>query len=326
MSAEDEAVIEVDLDQELEEPAQVESGSKRLRSILPDVVVSVGMDDEKQEFDCYSVILCFASPYFDAMLSSPMQESSSKRISFPDKDPKEWREVYKFMDPMELRDAKVDDSNVKRLLPWFHLFQMTRLIQECDQWLKTKVPTVFKSTKDITAKRKDMDESFATLVISHMYNLPGAMMNSRCAIRGVLDDACELLSVDDIQKMIDVTLGISEDDDDYAFVTRIMNWLKANLPDSVEKPSEDNKESLLKMPLFSHLVHAELKSKIQKKQMDSFVQTLPEKIYHAFPGGRSTRPYRADDFARHKLKRVIYNERSKLRGISEIPAEWNNPI
>eukprot|EP00956_Cyclotella_meneghiniana_P010001 scaffold13803_cov51-Cyclotella_meneghiniana.AAC.4 len=61
--------------------------SKTITSHPPDVTVVVGSEDNKQEFQCYGVILAAASPVLDAMLSSGMAESENKRIEFPDKDP-----------------------------------------------------------------------------------------------------------------------------------------------------------------------------------------------------------------------------------------------
>ena len=58
-----------------------------IRSQAPDVTVSVGSGESKQEFKCYKVILSFASEYLDAMLSSGMKEGEMGVIEFPDKDP-----------------------------------------------------------------------------------------------------------------------------------------------------------------------------------------------------------------------------------------------
>lgn len=58
----------------------------------PDVEVIVG----NSLFRHHSLILCYASEYFDCMLSSGMQEAQTKRIEFRDKHPDEWRVVYKF--------------------------------------------------------------------------------------------------------------------------------------------------------------------------------------------------------------------------------------
>ena len=55
--------------------------TKKLRSERPDIVVAVGSGEAMQEFKCYSTVLCLASEYFDAMLSSSMQESMASKYS-----------------------------------------------------------------------------------------------------------------------------------------------------------------------------------------------------------------------------------------------------
>ena len=68
--------------------------TKGIRSQAPDVTVSVGSGESKQEFKCYKVVLSFASSYLDAMLSSSMKEGEIGHIDFPDKDPEEWKLFY----------------------------------------------------------------------------------------------------------------------------------------------------------------------------------------------------------------------------------------
>lgn len=64
---------------------------KKLRSQKPDIIVSVGSGDNKQEFECYRFILCYGCDYFDTMLSHSLCETETSRIEFPDKDPEDWK-------------------------------------------------------------------------------------------------------------------------------------------------------------------------------------------------------------------------------------------
>ena len=86
------------------------SPCKRLKYQPPDVVVTIGSGDTKREFECYAVVLCFASIVFDTMLSVKMKERATHRIAFPDKDPKEWELFYSFIDPSTCRKAKIGKS------------------------------------------------------------------------------------------------------------------------------------------------------------------------------------------------------------------------
>ena len=111
---------------------------KRLRSHDPDMIVSVGSGDDKQEFECYKLILCYASEYFDVMLSHKMKETNTSRIEFPDKDPAEWKEFYKFIDPDTIATAKVTHDNALMLVPWFQEFQKFKLLKQCDEMIGQK--------------------------------------------------------------------------------------------------------------------------------------------------------------------------------------------
>lgn len=112
---------------------------KTIRSAPPDVIVSVGSGDSVQEFECYRVVLSWASEYFDALLSSGMKEDKLGRIEFPDKDPEEFKLFYEFIKPSKIAevkyDANIDMGNVFKLLPWFHQFEMGNHVEECDRIL-----------------------------------------------------------------------------------------------------------------------------------------------------------------------------------------------
>ncbi len=62
------------------------SAPKNLKSHVPDVTVSVGSGDEKQQFQCYKVLLCLASYYFDVMFSTDVSENATSHVEFPAKD------------------------------------------------------------------------------------------------------------------------------------------------------------------------------------------------------------------------------------------------
>ena len=113
-----------------------------VRSQAPDVTVSVGSGDTKQEFKCYKVILSFASDYLDAMLSSSMKEGEMGVIDFPDKDPEEWKLFYDFISPQNIGKpnhiAEINNENVTVLLPWFHELSIDAYVNECDVFLSQK--------------------------------------------------------------------------------------------------------------------------------------------------------------------------------------------
>ena len=294
-------------------------GGKRLRSLSPDVIVAVGKGSNLQEFECYSVVLCFASSYFDSMLSSGMRESSTKRITFPDKKPEEWKEVYKFMDTRTLRDAKLTKDNVKRLLPWFSLFEMTGLLQECDNMMKSRVPKTFQGT-DPAEKGEKVDKAFEMFDLSHKYGLLKCLTASRQAILLILEEAQEHISVWGVEQIVKVVASSPNPRED-EYLRKLDDWLQEALPEGVTLPHD--RQTMLQMPHFPYLLHTGLRYKNQKNQISEFIQTLPDRCFRVFPGSKSTRPYNVDDFARRKMRKIIWTERATFTGIVDIPADWN---
>jgi hypothetical protein len=118
------------------------SSTKKIRSQPPDVIVAVGSGEDMQEFECYKVVLSFASQYFDAMLSADMSEKTNSRIEFPDKNPDEWEIFYKCIDPgtPNVNDV-INKANVRTLVPWFHHFDMKDHLIVCDKIL-TKLENI----------------------------------------------------------------------------------------------------------------------------------------------------------------------------------------
>ena len=110
---------------------------KKLCSQDYDVIITVGSGEVRQEFECYKVILCYASDVFDNMFCHSMRERNTSRIELPDKDPKEWKIFYKFIDPTSARSAKITKSNALSLVPWFHEYHLISLLHECDAMISS---------------------------------------------------------------------------------------------------------------------------------------------------------------------------------------------
>jgi hypothetical protein len=126
----------------------------------PDLTVVVG----GETFLHYSVMLCLASEYFDKMLSSGTRESHTMRIEFPDGDPEEWVRFCRYLKPRSLFTAStfaVNEEDAKTLFPWFHLFGMTTLLQECDERLSIASPKFLNDylINDVNHQRSTMTVS-----------------------------------------------------------------------------------------------------------------------------------------------------------------------
>lgn len=84
-----------------------------------------------EEFRHEKSILCTASPYFKAMLSSKTTEFRENTVYFPDVDPEEWRFVYdNFLDPSVtdvhktrvLKKLSADDDSTSNNTQWQTVF------------------------------------------------------------------------------------------------------------------------------------------------------------------------------------------------------------
>ena len=89
-----------------DEDNNIERERKRLRSSTaePDLKVVVGAGDDTVTKWYYSQTLASKSKYIDTVLSTPMSESQTKTISFPDIQPNIWDKMMLFLDsPLAVR-------------------------------------------------------------------------------------------------------------------------------------------------------------------------------------------------------------------------------
>ena len=273
-------------------------GPKRSRTEEPDFTVIVGTGDQKQEFQCYRLILSLGSGYFDSMFSSGMKEVTNKEISFPDMDPEGWKEVYKFIDKMSYEASKVTHDNIVLLVPWFHLLQMEDKLQECDTLLdgtgtesEAQLKKLFPNPFDCAefCKRYSLVNSYqeCCLVIQEFllsedfcFNFADFEVRHACAAITYLDDHYE--------------------DEDDVLANAVTNFLKRFLPsDDVEV-----NRHLLKNPLLPNLIYDRIKMKVTGQ----FIQELPEE----FPTEREK-----------AIKHKFWFGRKFLKEIVDIPDNWN---
>ena len=151
------------------EESRIESPpKKKLRTQEPDIIVSVGSGSSKQEFECYKVILCYASEYFDTMLSLPLREAELSRIELPDKDPEEWKQFYEFIDPTTIMKAKITEQNALVLAPWFNEYQMKDLHDQCDEFVSS---TLLNSPSIKSTKRYKKHDGWTKEKIEHILEI-----------------------------------------------------------------------------------------------------------------------------------------------------------
>mmetsp|Transcript_95396 Transcript_95396/g.269559 ORF Transcript_95396/g.269559 Transcript_95396/m.269559 type:complete len:210 (+) Transcript_95396:83-712(+) len=87
-------------------------------------------------------VLATASPVFERMLTSGMQEGTRQIIELPEKKKSEFEAFMGFLRPGTSRLAKIDVNNVDYLLRWFDGYQVAALKDECEAFLLSQPPSI----------------------------------------------------------------------------------------------------------------------------------------------------------------------------------------
>ena len=105
-----------------------------------DIICEVNSDQqEKEKIPAHSAILSNASPVFAAMLTHEMLEKATKQIEVH-VTKEEWTMFYSFLHPATGRLQKVHQDTVDVLLPLFDKYQLTVLVNECEELLLRMMP------------------------------------------------------------------------------------------------------------------------------------------------------------------------------------------
>ena len=105
-----------------------------------DIICEVNSDQqEKEKIPAHSSILSNASPVFAAMLTHDMLEKTTKQIEVH-VTKEEWTIFYNFLHPATGRLQKVHQDTVDVLLPLFDKYQLTVLVNECEELLLRMMP------------------------------------------------------------------------------------------------------------------------------------------------------------------------------------------
>ncbi|KAL7544267.1 hypothetical protein ACHAWF_007654 [Thalassiosira exigua] len=269
---------------------------KKIRCQSPDVVVAVGRGESMQEFECYKVVLSFASPYFNTMLGANMAEAHSNRIEFPDRDPEEWKLLYNFIDPSMIgeakhRDTPIDSDIAMKLTPWFHEFQMESFLEKCDNVLNNKATDLFQSiTDDINNLEANFDSLIQLLQFACLYDLEQTKHIAELFLvafvdKDILEETIDLFTAENVEKLVELALPIEvhEVNNEKKFVARgkathfwgIFIAKGPGLPCLIALEKNLSREVLA--PLVFSLLHCEAekaKSKKMQKALDEKVAEL----------------------------------------------------
>jgi hypothetical protein len=107
---------------------------KKLRSSEPDLKISIGANDEAVDYWYHSSIMANHSNYIDTMLATPMQESKTLELSFPDIASSTWDSMMKFLEgPVAARLMTIEDA--MEVAPVYDQYDFPQGRELCDHVL-----------------------------------------------------------------------------------------------------------------------------------------------------------------------------------------------
>mmetsp|Transcript_36400 Transcript_36400/g.85101 ORF Transcript_36400/g.85101 Transcript_36400/m.85101 type:complete len:322 (-) Transcript_36400:86-1051(-) len=315
----------------------------------PDITITVGRGEKLKEFRCFKSELVFASDYFDAILSEQVcNTKEAPKVEFADDDPEDWPLVYGFINPKTIRGAKITESNISRLMPWFHKLQMADLLTECDHTFFNKIPEkacdqvfweeaiiVDSSGSGSDKRRSCLDHILNFLALSSSYSLKETGEKSATIISVALKAANYLFCLEDFLKLQEY-LKYSP----HSF-NQIWEELKTYLPgDMLLK--DLSKTKIVENDLFAYFVFSEIKNRAQEKKRNNELQLIdqerkkmkktmnvicykvlqfPNLMYQQMPFNKP----RGEDVnfcARNKMRKVIHGSFKEDDWI-KVPSNWS---
>mmetsp|Transcript_135750 Transcript_135750/g.378244 ORF Transcript_135750/g.378244 Transcript_135750/m.378244 type:complete len:243 (+) Transcript_135750:123-851(+) len=101
-----------------------------------DMVLVFGEAGDDVEMPVHSLILCLASPVFNAMLSTDMVEKDGRRVRVEAASREDFAEFYRFLLPLCGRSMSLSERNVDSLLTLSDYYQVEPLKEECERFLE----------------------------------------------------------------------------------------------------------------------------------------------------------------------------------------------
>eukprot|EP00548_Thalassiothrix_antarctica_P020635 CAMPEP_0194186866 /NCGR_PEP_ID=MMETSP0154-20130528/48620_1 /TAXON_ID=1049557 /ORGANISM="Thalassiothrix antarctica, Strain L6-D1" /LENGTH=295 /DNA_ID=CAMNT_0038906205 /DNA_START=70 /DNA_END=953 /DNA_ORIENTATION=- len=207
------------------------------------------------------------------MLSSGMQESQNKVISFPDKNPEEWKLFYPFLEPRSLSTSDVvgvTKENAKAILPWFHEFGLNKLLKESDDKLWCSLLTLKRSFvpadhRSLSDRITVLEEIVGWAETADIYSLPRTRSEMVKDLKKAMTDYPELISKNLLEKMRPLWSKASDN-------TELWETVMSMIPKDARNNGND--EELKSNPLFLDLLSQSFKiASLRKNQTRDISQS-----------------------------------------------------
>jgi len=214
-----------------------------------DVTVVVG----GREFFHYSQVLCLASDFFEVALKSGMKEAETMRIEFPEEDPCEWELFASFLEPFS--QAKITQSNVVTLIPWFHKLGITSMLNRCDRVFVDTVSPPFQrrcwkldghlSVPDVARLRNKLHDLLHAYAFSSMYDLTVTKERATRALRRQITCSPDLFDRECIDSLVTV---LEHEENRETLWSSVKEYIPADL-------QIEDSQYLVSNKLFPYLLH-----------------------------------------------------------------------
>ena len=231
-----------------------------------------------------------------------MKEKETHRIELPHKKPQEWELFYDFI---ENRNAKVEarkrsgvrssvilsetKERARLLLPWFHEFQITALVEECDDALQKELLSFKKDgyyNSDSYLKkfwsrndeyqsheksRKEMFQlCYELLSMSYVYDLPKTQNHVARTLCLAVEVGYDLFNIDDLKNIIPLLKNRRNDKSRSLLFSELCEYLPDELAKNRDVCLSENDDML------PYLIHAGMREKVAKNRLEE-VQRVAKK-------------------------------------------------
>ena len=252
-------VDDADVDADNNEASNAPScivGGKLLKSAEPDLEVAVGQGDDTRTYQHYSVVLASYIDYIDTMLSVPMREQETRRITFPDITPANFDKIMTMHQINGRRDLKsfVNKEEAPILLPLLDKYQF---IDALDAW-DALLAKLFGGWIYESLTAGDLQNAIAVAQAAHGLNAASMEKSQPKMAKFAIDKLQDMptsLTAENVKILLSLVEADDNDDDDN--VRAIANFIdiacNGDMTPSKPLGKETNLESRISNGMLWHI-------------------------------------------------------------------------
>ena len=232
------------------------AGGKSLKSAEPDLEVVVGQGNDTRTYRHHAVVLASYSDYIDTMLSVPMREQETRRITFPDITPADWENIMMMHQINGRRDLKsfMNKEEAPILLPLLDKYQFNDALGACD----ASLANMFSGWIYDALTAGDLQNAIGVAQAAHGLNATSMEKSKRKMAKFAIEklqDMPSSLTAENAKILLSLLVEVDDDNDDN--VRALANFIEiANNGDMVpSKPlgKQTNLGSRISDGMFWHM-------------------------------------------------------------------------